>query len=222
MPIFDRQAVANTVGDIAGQLENAAQQARNDASEEQAQQISAGIEELRRTAASLGQAQDASQAQSLIQSLLTGGNTVLGVLSTLPLPSSVAGVVRIVQLLLPTVVGAAGVLWPGQMPQGGAQQSQGGQQGQQQAQQAPGQQAAQQPPQGAQQAPQAGQGAQGQQPPPQPQGQPQAAQTPPVGQQIGQPGTGQQGGGGQADQSPQDRAADRTVARSDAPVGRTP
>lgn len=75
-------------------------------------EISAAIDDLKAAAQAFADA-DAQSVPSLILRIENDGNAVLAQLAQLPLPPDLATAMRIAQILLPTVVAVAGMLWLG-------------------------------------------------------------------------------------------------------------
>lgn len=172
MPVFTPQAIANTVAAVANELGSVVQNVVSQAGVSAAivQQIEEGITGLQDAASALGQAEQGSQAQPIMQRVIADANAVLQAMSMLPLPAPASVVVRIVQVLVPTIAAAASIVWPAKsvaqpsaaeynqlvqamfahQQQGGQEPQQGGQEPQQdrvQDQQPPQPQQPQQPPQ---------------------------------------------------------------------------
>lgn len=114
MPVFTPESVANTVAAIASELEAVIQTTVTQAGADPqlAAQIKEGVDGLRAAATALGQAESASAAQPILQRIGADINAVLSVLTMLPLPPPAATIIRIVQVLAPTVLAAGDVLWP--------------------------------------------------------------------------------------------------------------
>lgn len=120
MPVFTPESVANTVAAIANELEAVVQTTATQAGADPAlaNQIRQGVDGLRQAAAALGKAESTSAAQPLLQRIGADINAVLSVLTMLPLPPPASTILRIVQVLAPTVLAAGDMIWPAkEMPE---------------------------------------------------------------------------------------------------------
>lgn len=114
MPVFTPESIANTVSAIAQELDAVVSTTATQAgaNPELVNEIKQGVDALRNAASALGQAESASAAQPLLQRIAADINAVLAAVAMLPLPPQATAIVRIVQVLAPTVMAAGSILWP--------------------------------------------------------------------------------------------------------------
>jgi len=126
--MFTPESVANTVATIANELNSVVQTTATQAgaNPELVNQIRQGIDGLRSAASALGQAESTSAAQPILQRIGADINAVLGALTLLPLPPQAAVIVRIVQVLAPTIIAAGSILFPATPMPGAGDQTQVG------------------------------------------------------------------------------------------------
>jgi hypothetical protein len=112
--MFSPSAIASMVSTIAGEFEAVAATVATElgAKPQLAAQIQAGIDGLKTTAAALAGAESGADGRALIDRIAADANAVLAALAMLPLPPQAAIVLRIAQVLVPTVLGVATIVWP--------------------------------------------------------------------------------------------------------------
>lgn len=112
--MFSPAGVASMVSTIAGQFESVAEMITDvlGAKPQVAAQVQAGIDGLKTTSAALAAAEAGGGGQALVQRIAADANAVLGAFSELPLPPFAGIALRISQILVPTVMGVASIIWP--------------------------------------------------------------------------------------------------------------
>jgi hypothetical protein len=102
------------VSTIAGEFESVAAAIETELGVKPAlaTQVQAGIDGLKTTSAALAAAETSDSGQPLIARVAADANSVLAAFAQLPLPPIAGVVLRIAQILVPTVMGVASIIWP--------------------------------------------------------------------------------------------------------------
>ena len=112
--MFSASGVASMISTIAAELEAVVPAIAGVAgvAADEVTKIATAVEGVKAAASGLADAESHAAAQPIMSRIVADVNGVLTSLANLPLPPAAGMVMRIVQVLVPTVIGIATIVWP--------------------------------------------------------------------------------------------------------------